>query len=199
MDFTDATCYQTSEAETTAQNVSVYQLSEDNSFQLSGENSFHLSVQNSYQLSEENSYQLSEENSYQLSEENSLEISRLNEGYNAEIQQIAVVPSPNSHDFSVFEFADDTPPPVQVAYIDQDELNITVHDEEKSYQSSLLLSSEIPSSGSSTESLPYDNDEFIQPMFTSTPVKKPTRILQKAGMIDSLVSLFQDRYLKYIS
>ncbi|XP_061164113.1 uncharacterized protein LOC133195610 [Saccostrea echinata] len=68
----------------------------------------------------------------------------------------------------VFSFCDDTPPPVQAFYIREEDLYEQSSEISKELS---LISSDLQTSGCSTDSEPFGNLHFIEPLMSSTPKK----------------------------
>lgn len=74
----------------------------------------------------------------------------------------------------IFSFSDDTPPRILAPPIAEEDLweSFATSGSEEHAE---LMSSELPSSGSSTDSQPFDNAYFENPVMTSTPLKSKSK------------------------
>lgn len=83
----------------------------------------------------------------------------------------------SNHD--VFSFCDDTPPTVQAFDLREEDL---FEESSETSKEISLISSDLQTSGCSTESEPFGNLHFVEPLMTSTPRKQK-------GMLDLLNQL----------
>ncbi|KAL5017771.1 hypothetical protein ScPMuIL_005146 [Solemya velum] len=90
----------------------------------------------------------------------------------------------------IFSFSDDTPPRILAPPIAEEDLweSFATSGSEEHAE---LMSSELPSSGSSTDSQPFDNAYFENPVMTSTPLKskrgKPRQSLYKKKVTEGAI------------